>query len=112
MIKLIVAVKRNAAMSPAEFHRYWRVEHSKRVKSIAATKKYVRRYVQAHTLDSEYATTEPAYDGTAELWFDSVADKDAFCSDPEYIAIVNPDERVFADMALCRFLVTREEDVL
>jgi uncharacterized protein (TIGR02118 family) len=112
VIKLIVAVKRNAAMSPAEFHHYWRVEHSARVRSIAATGRYVRRYVQAHTLESEYAAGEPAYDGTAELWFDSVEEKDAFYSDPEYLAIVNPDERVFADMTLCRFLVTREEEVL
>ena len=112
MIKLIVAVKRNAAMSPAEFHRYWRTEHAKKVNSIAATKKYVRRYVQAHTLDTEYAAGEPAYDGTAELWFDSVADKDAFYSDPEYLAVVNPDERVFAYMTLSRFLVTEEADVL
>ena len=112
MIKLIVAVKRNSAMTPAEFHRYWRTEHARLVGSIAATKKYVRRYVQAHTLDSEYAAGEPAYDGTAELWFDSVEDKDAFYSDPEYLAIVNPDERVFADMALSRFLVTSEEVVV
>ena len=112
MIKLIVVVKRNAAMTPTEFHRYWSVEHSKRVRSIPATKKYVRRYVQAHTLDSEYAAGEPAYDGTAELWFDSVADKDAFYSDPDYLAIVNPDERVFAELALCRFFVTREEVVV
>lgn len=112
MIKLIVAVKRNAAMSPAEFHRYWRTEHAARVNSIAATKKYVRRYVQAHTLDSEYLAGEPAYDGTAELWFDSVEDKNAFYSDAEYLAVVNPDERVFADMVLTRFLVTREEEVL
>jgi uncharacterized protein (TIGR02118 family) len=112
MIKLIVVVKRNAAMSPAEFHHYWRTEHAKKVNSIAATAKYVRRYVQAHILDSEYAAGEPAFDGTAELWFDSVAGKDAFYSDPEYLAIVNPDERVFADMSLSRFLVTREEDVV
>jgi uncharacterized protein (TIGR02118 family) len=112
VIKLIVVVKRNAAMSPEEFHRYWRTEHAKRVNSIAATKKYVRRYVQAHTLDSEYASGEPAYDGTAELWFDSIADKDAFYSDPDYLALVNPDERVFADMALSRFLVTKEEQVV
>ncbi len=112
MIKLIVVIRRNPAMSPAEFHRYWRTEHAKKVNSIAATAKYVRRYVQAHTLDSEYAAGEPAYDGTAELWFDSVADKNAFYSDPDYLAIVNPDERVFADMTLTRFLVTEEEHVV
>jgi hypothetical protein len=32
--------------------------------------------------------------------------------DRSYLAIVNPDERVFADMSLSRFLVTREEDVV
>jgi uncharacterized protein (TIGR02118 family) len=112
VIKLIVAVKRNAAMSPAEFHQYWRTEHAVKVRSIAACARYVRRYVQAHTLDDEYAAGDPAYDGTAELWFDSVADKDAFYSDPEYLAVVAPDERVFADMTRTRFLVTREEDVL
>jgi uncharacterized protein (TIGR02118 family) len=112
MIKLIVAVKRNPGMSVPEFHRYWRTEHAGKVRAIAATAKYVRRYVQAHTLESEYAAGEPAYDGTAELWFDSVADKDAFYSDPEYLALVQPDERVFADMQLSRFLVTREEDVV
>ena len=112
MIKLIVAVKRNRAMSPAEFHAYWRTTLSEKVRALAATRKYVRRYVQAHTLDSEYAAGEPAYDGTAELWFDSVADKDAFYSDPEYLAVVNPDERVFADMTLSRFLVTKEEEVV
>jgi uncharacterized protein (TIGR02118 family) len=112
MIKLIVVVKRNAAMSPAQFHDYWRTEHARKVRSIPACARYIRRYVQAHTLDSEYATGEPAYDGTAELWFDTVADKDAFYSDPDYLAVVAPDERVFADMEQTRFLLTREEEVL
>jgi uncharacterized protein (TIGR02118 family) len=112
MIKLIVVVKRNAAMSPEQFHEYWRDEHARKVKSIQACAKYIRRYVQAHTLDAEYAAGEPAYDGTAELWFDSVEDKDAFYSDPDYLAVVAPDESVFADMEKTRFLLTREEEVV
>ena len=112
MIKLIVIVKRNAAMSPAQFHEYWRTEHAKKVGSTAAGRKYIRRYVQAHVLESEYAAGEPAYDGTAELWLDTVADKDAFFSDPEYLAVVSPDERVFADMDQTRFILTREESIL
>ncbi|MFL5607895.1 MAG: EthD domain-containing protein [Gemmatimonadaceae bacterium] len=111
MIKLIVAIKRNPDMSPAEFHRYWRTVHAEKVRALPAAKRYIRRYVQAHTMDSEYAAGEPSYDGTAELWFDSAADKDAFYSDPEYLAKVRPDEGVFADMTNTRFFVTREEDV-
>ncbi len=112
MIKLIVVIKRSAAMSPAQFHAYWRTEHARKVRSIPACAKYIRRYVQAHTLEAEYATSDPAYDGTAELWFDSVKDKDAFFSDPDYLAIVAPDERVFADMDQTRFLLCREEQII
>ena len=39
-------------------------------------------------------------------------DKDAFYSDPDHLAVVAPDERVFADMAATRFLLTREEQVV
>lgn len=112
MIKLIVAIRRNPDMTPAEFHRYWRTEHAAKVRAIPACGRYIRRYVQAHTLDAEYQNGEPAFDGTAELWFDSIADKDAFYSDPEYLAQVQPDERVFADMEATRFFVTTEETVI
>jgi uncharacterized protein (TIGR02118 family) len=112
MIKLIVLVKRNPALSPTHFHEYWRTQHARKVRSIPACAKYIRRYVQAHTVDAEYATGDPAYDGTAEICFDSVQDKDAFFSDPDYLAIVAPDERVFADMDQTRFIVCREEQVI
>ena len=112
MVKLIVVIKRNAAMSPEDFHRYWRVEHAAKVRSIPAAAKYIRRYVQAHTLDTEYVAGDPSYDGTAELWFDSVEDKNAFFSDPEYLARIAPDERVFADMTRTQFLDTNEEEVM
>jgi uncharacterized protein (TIGR02118 family) len=112
MIKLIVAVKRHPDMSPEAFHAYWRESHSAKVKSIAASERYVRRYEQCHTLPEEYAGGEPAYDGTAELWFDSVADKEAFFSDPDYLAIVQPDEFHFADMEQTRFFMTEVEGVI
>lgn len=111
MIKLIVAIKRNSAMTPDEFHNYWRTQHSVKVSALAASK-LIRRYVQAHTLASEYADGEPAFDGTAELWFDSVADKDRFFSDPEYLETVAPDERVFANMTRTLFFMTEEETVI
>jgi uncharacterized protein (TIGR02118 family) len=112
MIKLIVVVKRNVAMAPTQFQDYWRNQHAQKVRSIPACAMYIRRYVQSHTLDAEYATGVPAYDGAAEIWFDSVQDKDAFFSDPDYLAIVAPDERVFADMEQTHFLLCREEQII
>ena len=112
MIKLIVAIRRNPAMSPAEFHAYWRTEHARKVRSIPACGRYIRRYVQAHTVDAAYDQGEPAFDGTAELWFDSMDDMNAFYSDPDYLRDVQPDERVFADMEKTLFFVTAEETVV
>ena len=112
MIKLMVAVRRRADMSPEEFHRYWRTHHAGRVRECPASRRYIRRYVQCHTVAGEYADGEAPFDGVVELWFDSVADKDAFFSDPDYLKDVQPDESRFADMARTVSFVTEEEVIL
>ncbi len=112
MIKLIVAVKKRSDLSVEEFHRHWRTEHARLVRENPATRKYVKRYIQCHTMPGEYERGEVAYDGTAELWFDTVEDKDAFFSDPDYLERVRPDESRFADMSQTVFFVTEEEPVL
>ncbi|MDD3763775.1 MAG: EthD domain-containing protein [Nevskiales bacterium] len=111
MIKLIVAIHRLPDMSPEAFHRHWRTQHAELVKNSPATRKYVRKYVQCHTTPESYEQDEVAYDGTAELWFDSAADRDAFFSDPDYLATIRPDEGRFADMTRTVFFVTEEEPV-
>ncbi len=112
MIKLIVAVRRNPAMTVDEFREHWKERHGRLVAENPATARYVRKYVQCHTLPEEYESGDAAFDGTAELWFDSVADKNAFFSDPDYLRDIQPDEAVFADMARTVFFVTREEAVI
>lgn len=109
MIKLIVAIRRRSGMSPEDFQYHWRNQHATLVRDCPATGKYVRKYVQCRTILDEYAQSQVAFDGTAELWFDTVADKDAFFSDPDYLRDVNPDEERFADMAQTAFFVTEEE---
>lgn len=112
MIKVVVAIVRHPQISAEEFHEHWRSTHARLVTGSRASKRYIRRYVQCHTLPGEYARGEPDFDGIAEIWFDSVADKDAFFSDPDYIADVQPDESLFADMTRTRFIVTAEEPVI
>ena len=112
MIKLIVAVRKRKDMSVEEFQAHWRNRHAELVKSSPATQKYVRKYVQCHTLPDQYEQSDVAFDGTAELWFDSVSDKDAFFSDPDYLRDVQPDEARFADMSETVFCVTEEELVV
>ncbi len=112
MIKLIVAIRKRADMSTEDFQSHWRTRHAELIKANPATLRYVRKYVQCHTMLDQYAAGDVAFDGTAELWFDSVADKDAFFSDPDYLSDVQPDEARFADMSQTVFFVTEEELVL
>lgn len=109
MIKLIVAIHRLPGMSPEAFHRHWRTQHAELVRSNPATRKYVRRYVQCHTTPSSYLQGDVAFDGTAELWFNDTADRDAFFSDPDYLTHIQPDEGRFADMSRTVFFETEEE---
>jgi uncharacterized protein (TIGR02118 family) len=112
MIKVIVAIKRLQEMSPEEFQKHWRTQHAELVKNNPTSKKYIRKYIQCHTRLDEYKQGEVAYDGTAELWFDTVEDKDAFFSDPDYLKDIRPDEGRFADMTRTVFFVTEEEPVI
>ena len=101
-----------ADMSVEDFQEPWRNNHADLVKNNAATKRYVRKYVQCHTLPDQYELGDVPFDGTAELWFDSAADKDAFFSDPDYLRDIQPDEARFADMTETVFFVTQEETIL
>jgi uncharacterized protein (TIGR02118 family) len=112
MVKLIVAVKRRADLGVEAFQQHWRNQHAALVRACPATARYIRRYVQCLTIPAAYADGEPAFDGTAELWFDSDADRARFFSDPDYLATVQPDESRFADMAQTRFFVTEEYPVI
>ena len=78
MIKLVFALRRRGDLSREEFQRYWREHHAPLVRSHAEVLG-IRRYVQVHTLPDELHAplrgsrgAPEAYDGVAELWFDSI----------------------------------------
>jgi uncharacterized protein (TIGR02118 family) len=112
MVKLIVAIRRKQGMSPQDFHYQWGTRHAALVRSCPASRRYIRKYVQCHTLEEEYSAGEPAFDGTAELWFESVAEKERFFSDPDYLAQVRPDEARFSDMSRTLFFLTQEKSIV
>ncbi len=76
MLHLIFCLRRLPQLSREEFQRYWRQQHAPLVRAHAAALG-IRRYVQAHTVDSLVAQgaagargAPEAYDGVAEIWFD------------------------------------------
>lgn len=79
MVKLTFALRRAPHLSREEFQTYWREQHAPLVEKHREALG-IRRYVQVHTLDvpanqalRDSRGAPEAYDGVAELWFDSAA---------------------------------------
>jgi uncharacterized protein (TIGR02118 family) len=108
VIKLVFSLRRRPELTREEFQDYWRDQHAPLVARHAETLR-IRRYVQTHASASELAAaqsvargSEPdAYDGQAELWWDSLDDVLAATSTPagQQAAIeLLEDERRFIDL--------------
>lgn len=110
MIKLMILVRRNPSLTPDQFRQHLSQVHSRLVRDCPASVQYVRKYVQSYNLLGR--NDENAFDGAAELWFDSPSDMDRFFSSPDYLKTVRPDEPRFADLENCIFLVTEETQII
>jgi len=121
MIKLVFVIRRREDLAPEEFHRYWLEEHGplahRLLKSLGA-----RRYVQAHTLGTDLNValaasrgTSEAYDGLAEVWWDSL-DALLAVSNTEEGQRANEtlieDEARFIDFTRSSFFMTEEHTIL
>ncbi len=89
MLKLVFCLRRLPHLSREGFQRYWLETHGPLVRRHAAGLR-IRRYVQLHTLVSPLNEAlrasrggPEAYDGIAELWWDSAEDLSAAMNTPE-----------------------------
>ena len=119
MIKAVSFFKRKAGMPVEEFQAYWLRTHPTAVVRLPG----VRRYVQSHTLDNANMQqalaasrkAEPAYDGVAELWWDSMEDFAGGSATPEGRAAaleLLEDERKFIDHARSPLWVSQEHEIV
>src|SRR6266705_1493946 len=108
MLKLVFPLRRLPSLSREEFQRYWYETHGPLVRKHAPALR-IRRYVQLHTLDDPMNAVlrvsrggEEAYDGIAELWWESRADLEAVLGTPEGQQAARElldDERRFIDLS-------------
>ncbi|MEE4186599.1 MAG: EthD domain-containing protein [Gammaproteobacteria bacterium] len=108
MAKMVMCVTRHPDLSPQEFRDYWLNNHGPLFRKHAAALK-ATRYVQSHTLDTpinddmrKSRGTLPAYDGIAEITFNSEQDFLDAVSTPEGQAItaeLRDNESKFVDLA-------------
>jgi uncharacterized protein (TIGR02118 family) len=122
VVKLVFCLRRLPHLSLAEFQEYWLKKHGPLVRSHAETLR-IRRYVQTHTLDNaglqrgitSYRGAPEAYDGVAELWWDSLDDLVQASATPEGRAASTElleDERRFIDHARSPLWVAEEHEIV
>ena len=121
MIKLVFCLRRLPALTRDEFQRYWYGTHAPLVRRHAAALR-IRRYVQVHTLDDPVQDAlrasrggPEAYDGVAELWWDSREDLMGARDDPAWRRagqILLEDERRFIDLARSPLWIGEEHPII
>ncbi len=105
MIKFTILLRKRPDMSHEAFVAYHKTQHAPLFMSLPEVRQYVRRYVQGHNVPLHLpGLPPPAYDGTTELWFDTVEDIGKVFEAPR-------DEAKFLDLAGCGFLVLAENPV-
>ena len=94
MIKFIYMINRKEGMSAQDLADHHRNKHVPLFLSIPETQLYVRRYAVSHPI-AVPDQPAPAYDGLTEIWFDNLADYEAFFTSKNYLEKVRPDETWF-----------------
>lgn len=107
MIKLVYCITKRPGLSDEEFFRYWKNTHG----PIGASIPGLRKLIQSHRINLPGDKYPPAYDGVAELWFDTVEDLLAARQSPEWQASTT-DEANFIDHTKVAHFVTQEHIIL
>jgi len=113
MVKLVALLKRRKDLSHEEFLRHWRERHAPLLASLPEFMALLRGYVHgvpAGALSVD-ATGGGPWDGSAEMWFDSLDAMERAFALPCYAERIRPDEERFLDLAGCAALVVEETRV-
>ncbi|WP_239094059.1 EthD domain-containing protein [Bacillus sp. B15-48] len=105
-----VLLKKNRNLSIPEFHRYWLNEHCDIAMRTPSWYSYIRKYVQTHTLHEMYEDNPPAFDGVAQVWFDSLESYQSWAQLPELSVIAEDEEKLFERDKLGG-LITNEKEI-
>jgi uncharacterized protein (TIGR02118 family) len=107
MIKLVYCITKKPDLSDEEFFRYWKDVHG----PIGASIPRLRKLVQSHRINIPGDKYPRAYDGIAELWFDTAEDLLAAHQSTEWQASTE-DEANFIDHTKVAYFVTQEHAIL
>jgi uncharacterized protein (TIGR02118 family) len=107
MVKAIWFFHRKQGTTPQQFRRHWLEVHGPLAMTHISN---LRRYIQNHTVDEEYADGEPDLDGLVEAWVDS-AEALAETEATDEHEFVRSDEANFLDTDRVTFMPVTERRV-
>ena len=120
MIKFVMCLTRHPDMSREQFQDYWLNKHGPFFMENAKAMR-AKKYVQSHTLETplnaglrDSRGMREAYDGVAEVWFESEADLVEGMSSPEgqrLGASLLEDERNFIDHSKSSAFIVSEQEL-
>ena len=105
MVKIVLLLHRRADLSVDEFRRYWHDTHRPLLERLPG----LRRLVLNDVLPGRDGP-EPACDGIAEDWFDSLEAMQAAFASPEAEA-VTADVVNFLDLSRFQMLMVAEQEI-
>lgn len=97
MIKLIALLKRKPGMTIEQFKDRWVNDHVNLSKQMPGLRGYLVNVAVHHQPDGD--GVEPLYDGTAELWWDSIEDMEA-CFQSDIAKVAGADADSFCEMRI------------
>ena len=107
MIKIVYCITKKPNLSDAEFVHHWQDIHGPK----GARTPKLRKLVQSHRINIRGDKYPPAYDGLAELWFDSIEDLLFARHSPEWQDSTE-DEANFIDFTKVAYFVTEEHIIM
>ncbi len=112
MVKVIVFVKRNPALTPEAFQRHWREVHARLVADTPSVARHILHYEQNPRSSDDYARSDVDFDGVAIACYESRAAMEALFREPAYLEQIRPDEERLSDPEKNVWIVTEDEHVV
>jgi uncharacterized protein (TIGR02118 family) len=112
MVKLFAFLRRREGMTYDEFVTHWRDHHGPLIRDTPELARHIVRYEQHRRHESGPWSGTDDLDGVAVQWFTSLDDFKAFVADPQYAALIAPDEQRFLDTSKVEFVVCEEPTVV
>ncbi len=108
MVKLVCFLKRREGLTLEEFYEHWEGHHGPLIRDTPELARHIVRYEQHRKVAEPSWLGTPGYDGITIQWLESVDAFLAFCAEPAYAELIEPDEKSFLDRDKLVWMITEE----